>query len=183
MATISFLGGTNGINNLLGSGVGFYSALFAGSVAVGEFQQTTYITDSNGIIQGPQINNSTLTHTNSVTINGGGSIPLTSQNVTLRVFDRSDINNPASGVVTKVAELIHPDVVANNNGSGDTSWITPTGSSVIMDLVASPGVSGQRPNGADTTALNHDWHVNISSSPSSIGSKTLYGLYIALEYL
>jgi len=101
----------------------------------------------------------------------------------LRIFDRTNINNPASGVTTKVAEIIHPDVVQNNNGSGDTTWNTPTGSDVIMDLVASPGMSGQRPNGSDTTADRHDYYVAISASPDSIGSKNLYGLYVELEYL
>jgi|10_taG_2_1085330.scaffolds.fasta_scaffold11194_3 hypothetical protein len=203
MATISFHADDNGITNLNGSGLGFYGSSFGSSVEVGSYQTSTFITDANGTIQGPQVNDNKWKHPGSGSINGLGSVALTqitnalatlnvrfshtsavkTQNSKLRIFDRTNINNPASGVTTKVAEIIHPDVVQNNNGSGDTTWNTPTGSAVIMDLVASPGMSGQRPNGSDTTADRHDYYVAISASPDSIGSKNLYGLYVELEYL
>jgi len=52
-----------------------------------------------------------------------------------------------------------------------------------MTLSSSPGTSGLRPSGANTLDARHDWYVAISASPDSIGSKTLYGLYISLEFL
>ena len=42
---------------------------------------------------------------------------------------------------------------------------------------------GQRPNGPQTSDTVHDWFAVISASPDSIGAKTLYGLYVELEYL
>lgn len=106
------------------------------------------------------------------------------QNALLYIYDRTSINNPASGVTTKVAEIIHPNsILQTATGSGDGNWLTPTGSSVICSLVASPGVSGFSPNGAETTDFRHDWYTVISASPDSIGSKTLYGAYVSLEYL
>ena len=104
------------------------------------------------------------------------------QNAKLRIYDRANIVNDPSGVLCKVAEIIHPGQTQINDGSGDSSWNTPTGSSVIMDLVSSPGLSGLSPNGIGTIDLNHDWYTAISASPSSIGSKT-FGLYVELEYL
>ena len=205
MAAISFYAGENfNINNLAGSGLGFYGGGFGFSVEVGEYQDTTFITNGNGTSQGPQCDNIKWSHSASGIINSANSgVALTcipnylatlnirfthsaavkTQNAKLRIYDRSNINNPASGVTTKVAELIHPPQVQTNTGSGDTTWNTPAGSASIMDLIASPGVSGIRPNGAATQATRHDWYVAISASPDSIGSKTLYGLYAEMEYL
>lgn len=207
MAQINFFADNFGVQNLNGSGLGFYGNGFGKSVEVGEYQQTTFITDSNGTVEGPQVNNIQWTHANSGEINGAGSskqltaIPnylatlnirfthtsaVKVQNGKVRIFDRSSINNAASGVTTKVAELIHPDTVQNNNGSGDSSWLTPAGSSVIVDIADNPGESGEYAgNGSVSTRDDdrHDWYLAISASPDSIGSKTLYGLYVELEYL
>lgn len=203
MADLSFFADDNGVKNLSGSGLGFFGSSFGQSVEVGEYQDSTYITNGNGTTEGPQVNNVKWTHPGSGSINGLSSVKLTeitnklaplnirfthssevrTQNAKLRIFDRSNINNPASGVTTKVAEIIHPDPVQNDNGSGDSTWETPAGSGTVMDLVASPGMSGLRPNGVSTTADRHDWYVAISASPDSIGSKSLYAAYVELEYL
>jgi hypothetical protein len=206
MATISFYSDTEGVENLLGSGLGFYGAGFGRSVAVGEYQQTTFITDGNGTVEGAQVDNIKWIHPNSGQVNGGGDILLTHipnrlstlnprfthdsavqvQNVELRIYDRVDVNNPPSGVTCKVAELIHPNPTNGAGGSGDTSWITPQGSAVVVDLAPSPGISGLfAGNGSNSTApgTEHSWYVALSASPDSIGSKTLFGLSLSLEYL
>jgi hypothetical protein len=89
-------------------------------------------------------------------------------------------------VTTKVCEVIHPDTTQNNTGSGDTTWLTPGGSGVVVNLAPAPGCSGlyagNGSNGA-WTDTQHDWYLAISASPDSIGSKSLYGLYAYLEYL
>lgn len=205
MAQVLFYAGGGGfnINNLTGSGLGFFGSSFGSSVNVASYQDTTWITNSTGTIQGPQVNNCKWTHPNSGSLNGAGSTNLNTmpnylstlnirfnhtsavktQNAKLRIFDRSNINNPASGVTCKVAEIIHTDTVANANGSGSTSWQTPTGSSVIMSLTSSPGQSGYSPNGSNTNDQNHDWYTNFSASPDSIGSKTNFAVYFQCEYL
>ncbi len=205
MASLSFWAGENfNINNLSGSGLGFYGNGFGFSVNVGEYQDTTFITNGAGTSEGPQVDNIKWLNSASGEINGASSgVALTSipnylatlnprfthssdvktQNTKLRIYDRNNINNGASGVTTKVAEIIHPDTVQNNNGSGDTSWNTPVGSAVIMDLVDSPGMSGLSPSGPSTSSDRHDWYVAISASPDSIGSKSNYGLYIETEYI
>lgn len=207
MADIAFFADTFGVQNLGGSGLGFYGDGFGRSVDVGAYQETTFITDANGTVEGPQVNNIKWTHANSGEINEAGSskvltaIPnylaslnirfthstaVRTQNAKLRIYDRSNINNPASGVTTKVAELIHPDTVQNNNGSGDSSWNTPAGSAVIMDLADAPGESGEFAGNGTVSTRNddrHDWYVAVSASPDSIGSKNQYALYCELEYL
>lgn len=201
-ANISFFATSNHITNLGGSGLGFYGSAFGQSVQVGSYQDTTFITNSNGTLQGPQANNNKWVHPASASINGAAAVSLLAvpnylatlnirftndtavrtQNAKLYLFDRTSINNNPSGVTTKVAEVVHPDTVQNVNGSGSSVWETPRGSS-YMSLIASPGMSGQRPNGASTSSDRHDYFVNISPSPDSVGSKELFGLFVELEYL
>ena len=205
-ATISFHAGLAGtIENLSGSGLGFYGSTFGQSVEVGAYQDTTYITDGTGATQGNVCENTQWLSVNSGTQSDAGAIALNyipnrlatlnvrftndtavkTQNAKLRIFDRTSINNAASGVTTKVAELVHANtsqaVISN---SSDSSWSTPAGSGVIMTLTnTSPGISGQGLAGAYTEDTRHDWYFVLSASPDSIGSKTLYGLYCELEYL
>lgn len=189
-----------------GSGMGFYgSSGFGSSVAVGEYQSSTYITNDNGTVQGAEINNVKYTHPNSgatgsstsslhlldipnykatLNVRFTSTSPVKTQNAQARIYDRSNINNNASGVTTKVAQIIHPDTAeAGQLGSGSTVWSTLNGSGVTLLLTSSPGTSGLRPNGSNTTDTRHDWYLALSASPDSIGSKTQYGLWIQLEYL
>lgn len=203
--SIQFFAGENfAIENLSGSGLGFYgTGGFGASVPVGQYQDNTFITNGAGSSQGPKVDNVKYIHPNSGQLAGSDNrnllaIPnylatlnvrftndtaVKTQNVTFRIYDRSDITKAASGVTTKTAEIIHPWTASSPNGSGDTSWHTPAGSSVVMDLVASPGTSGLSPNGTQTSDTQHDWYVAISASPDSIGAKTQFGGYVALEYL
>jgi len=190
------------------SGLGFYGdAGFGASVAVGSWQGHTFVTDGNGTVQGPEGQNVKF-------LNAGSGIPgqigtgiglqaipnyqatlnprfthssnVKVQNAQLRIYDRVNINLGASGVTTKVAELIHPGNTQVANGSGDSQWITPAGSSVVVNLSPSPGMSGIfAGDGTNSTyaGTRHDWYVAISASPDSIGAKVQYGLYVALEYL
>jgi len=190
------------------SGLGFFgSSGFGSSVAVGQWQGRTFVTDGNGVVQGPEAMNVKY-------LNAGSGIPgsigsgiglqaipnyqatlnprfthgsaVQVQNVELRIYDRNNIDLPASGVTTKVAELIHPGNTQVANGSGDSQWITPGGSGVTVTLANSPGESGLfAGNGTESTlsATRHDWYVAISASPNSIGAKTQYGLQLQLEFL
>ncbi|MFQ3675224.1 MAG: hypothetical protein SNJ64_01610 [Endomicrobiia bacterium] len=104
-------------------------------------------------------------------------------NAEVRIFDRVNINNPPSGVTCMIADIVHPDNVQNNNGSGSTNWVNAGGSGSVLSLITSPGTSGLRPSGTGTTDTRHDWFLAISASPDSVGSKTQFGLYVSLEYL
>lgn len=203
MATISFYAGDASLENIQSSGIGFYgSSGFGSSVAVGQYQDDTYITDSNGSINGGKAKNvkyfnSASGYANSVSArhlrtiaNGLATLNVRfthttgvkTQNVKLRIYDRSNIANNASGVTTRVAELIHPDNNENLVGSGSNNWETPNGTG-FMTLASSPGMSGLSPSGSDTIDARHDWYLAVSASPDSIGSKTQYALWVELEYL
>jgi hypothetical protein len=189
------------------SGIGFFgSAGFGSSVSVGLYNDSTYITNSNGTIAGPSLNNIKYSHPQSGIVNGLASpsgLLLTritnaqstlnirfshatgviTQNAKLRIYDRSNINNPASGVTTKIAEIIHPSTSNSVVGSGSATWVTPGGSGTILSLANSPGMSGFSPSGSGTVSDRHDWYLALSSSPDSIGSKTQYAMWVELEYL
>lgn len=209
VAAINFLAGDGlAIQDLSGSGLGFYGdSGFGASVSVGAWQGRTFITNGAGTSQGPEADNVKFLNAGSGILGQTGTgialtaipnyqatlnirftndTPVKTQNVVLRIYDRSDPNKAASGVTTKVAEIIHPTVTQANNGSGDTTWQTPGGSGVTVSLAPSPGVSGlYAGNGANGqwTDTQHDWFVALSASPDSIGSKTQYGLFCSLEYL
>lgn len=214
MAAIAFLDPATG-TNFNGSGIGFFGVSFGGSILVANFNQTSFLTDANGVTNIMQLNNVQFLNVGSGIVGSSTSgiavtcIPnfqsslrisftngaaVKTQVPQLVIYDRTNINNPASGVTTKVYECIHPPVAQTNVGSGATSW-TPTvangqtgtltvgGSGIVVNLTASPGTSGFRPNGAGTTDTQHDWYVCLSASPDTVGVKNLYGLYFSTQYL
>lgn len=207
-AAINFFAGQDfTIDNLSGSGLGFYGdGGFGASVSVGAYQGRTFITNSAGTSQGPEVNNVKYHNSGSGILGQAGSgiglqavpnylstlkISFTNdsavkvQNAKIYCYDRSSINNGPTGVTCKMAELIHPSITQIGNGSGDGTWITPVGSSVVLDLANSPGTSGQYAANGSTSLWSdtrHDWYVAISASPNSIGSKDKFGLYVSLEY-
>lgn len=207
MAAIDFYIEAGGDFNIdtAGSGLGFYgSSGFGTSVAVNSYQDTTYVTDDDGDLQGPQANNVKWVHANSGQVDGATILGLQYipnyqstlnirfthssevqvQNTELRIYDRTSIDSGASGVLTKVAEIIHPSTSQVVQGSGDTSWYSPAGSSVTVPLADSPGTSGEyAAAGSVRPDTRHDWYAALSASPTSIGSKTNYALYVATEYL
>lgn len=204
MASISFnTCSPYAINNINGSGIGFFTDSFGGSTPVGEFSNVYFVTNGAGTTQGEQINSCRYLNSMSGSVNGAAGILLTQipnylstlnirfehdtqvkvQNGKLRIYDRSDINNDPSGVTCRVARIIHPSVSQTNTGSGDTSWQTPRGSAVILSWTGSPGTSGLSPNGQNTLDTRHDFYGVLSASPDSIGSKTQFGLWFSCEYL
>lgn len=203
----------NVIYDLSGSGLGFYGAGgFGASVQVGQYQDNTYITDATGAINGPKSDNIKFVDPASgevpvsdvrvlreipnqlatLNIRFTNDTAVNTQNIFVRIFDRSNIDNPASGVTCKVAQVIHPWTTQTPAGSGDTHWSTLGGSGGTINgrtydpplaLVNSPGSGGVAPSGVNTIDTTHDWYVLVSASPDSIGSKSAFALYTSLEYL
>lgn len=224
MASIDFYAAANTIAT---SGLGFFGGSFGQAVEINKFQDTTYITDSAGTVQGAAVNNikyladTTGFAPSIVPATGIHRIPnakatlnirfthsstVRTQNAKLRIYDRTNKDYPASGVITRIAELLHTSASYDVEGSGDTTWYgsatgagspnpstrlaagtnTVGGSGIIVPLAQSPGPSGHYAgNGSANTGqyTQHDWYVAITASPDSIGSKTQYGLYVELEYL
>lgn len=205
MAAIGFHAGEDfTVYDVSSSGLGFFGDGFGVSLGVGNYNLRTFITNSTGSVEGPEVDNIKYTASNSGIIGQAGSSVLLTQipnykatlnvrfthatpvkvaNTEFRIFDRSDINAAANGVTCRVAEIIHPDTVQNNNGSGDTTWTTAGGSGAKLTLVDSPGTSGLSPSGVNTTETRHDWYIAISASPDTVGAKTQFGAYVSTEYV
>lgn len=207
-AAITFFAGGSGYpTEITGSGLGFFGASFGTSVQVGQYQDTTFITNGAGTINGGSSTNTKyLGNSSGVSIDGDDSVnlssvpvasgalnvrftfddPVKTQNGELRIFDRVDKDNDASGVTTQVAQLVNggSGVDASGNAAGSNSgWMSLNGSTSIMTLLSSPGSGGLSPSGADTQDTRHDWFFTVSATPNSIGSKTSYGLFVQLEFL
>lgn len=189
-----------------GSGLGFYGTNFGAAVAVGSWNDRTYITDPNGVVLGSECQNIKYLHPNSgilgqissginllyipnyqatLEIKFTNSTAVQVENAEVGIYDRYSTANPASGVLCKVFEIIHPSILQSEAGSGDSSWLTPEGTSVTVPLANSPGVSGLYAGSGNSTysSIEHSWYIGISASPNSVGSKTNFGLYFSCEYL
>lgn len=166
MAEITF--GTYNTNNLAGSGLGFYGASFGSSVQIGSYQSKTFITNSNGTVNGGNAYNvkytaagsgqpDTLTsgiplarvngHHRTLDINFDHGTDVNVQNAQLRIYDRVNINYPASGVNTKVIEMV------NFNGQDYATWLgTPGDANVVTD-----GVGGAPHGSGDHVWWGEAW--------------------------
>ena len=146
---------------LSGSGLGFFGATAGSSVQIGAFQDGTFISNGDGSETKGQTNNvkyrssvfpsgqctvgsagaatfnvglsGVVSYQTTLGIRFGHTTPVKTQNCQLRIYDRTNINSPASGVNTKVAEVVNwnganpisqgADGVASNHvGSGDAFW-------------------------------------------------------------
>ncbi len=172
MAEISF--GTFSTANLGPSGLGFYGPSFASSVQIGAYQDKTFITNADGTVNGGNAFNTKFTAAASGTpdtdtsgiplcrlnsfhrtldIHFDHNTPVRVQNAQLRIYDRVNINNPASGVNTKVAEIV------NFNGLSYASWVSTPGSA----NTANDGV-GTAPHGSgDHVWWGEPWPANQCS--------------------
>jgi hypothetical protein len=142
-----------------GSGLGFYGSGGHGtSVPLLEYQKTTFLTNADGTGNGGQVRNvefisgvlgssgCRLQNTASNTgllVNLNGSevtlqihfnhdVSVKVQNCQLRIYDRiNNIDNPATGVITKVAEVV------NFGGATYTGWLAAPGSDFRTGIVGS----------------------------------------------
>ena len=208
--SVPTVSGEFSINAVSGSGLGFYGNGFGTSVQVNNFQERTFVTNSSGVSQGPEARNVKYIAAASAILGQetpGSSTPINvtgipnylstlnirfthpttqvrTQNAKMIIYDRSSIANKASGVSTYAYEVIHPDPSQSVAGSGSGSWTNVTETGTFLTLRNSPGTSGLNAVGNTTgSGLRHDWYVALSASPTGIGSKTQYGLYVSLEYL
>jgi hypothetical protein len=188
MASINFFGNINGaahstspsgINHAAGSGLGFYGAGYGISVPVGQFQDTTWVTNANGTASDQyRLNNTKFISSGTVSANAGTAItnysmpnyyaPLNIrfthgeavkvQNCKLRIFDRNNIQRQASGVTTMVYEVRHPNgseavsgLAFRGNGTNEHNWKEFDPLLVMSDLTltSSPGLSGLNTSSAD----------------------------------
>lgn len=213
--SIHFLAGQGTPQDLNGLGLGFYGpGNFGASVKVGQYQDNTYITDPTGATQGAKANNVKYIDDAHGQLGTGDvhvlrdipnnlaplNVRLVSdvacqvQNASITAFDRTTTTTPPVGVLTKMAELIHPLTTMNPGaptGSGSTSWSTPGGSGGLINgytydpplaLASSPGASGLGV-GTNNASTQHDWFICCSQSPSNIGTKTANALFFQCEYL
>lgn len=153
--------GQPALETLSGSGLAFYGATAGSSVQIGSYQGTSYVASSDGTTYKDETNNikylsSTFpsgqcniggafgTATNiglsgiktmqgTLGIEFGHTTAVKAQNCQLRIYDRGNINFPASGVNTKVAEIVNHNGASFSSqgatgstsaavGSGDCLW-------------------------------------------------------------
>jgi len=211
------------IDHTQNSGIGFYGSSFGVSVPIGQVQSTTFVTDANGVAQGVPLNNTQYANDNDnrnqapgkVIAADNGTSPLSLnnlpnylcplnvrfthtesvrvQNCKLRIFDRTDINNHASGVVTYVYEARHPLVLTSAEnlshkapGRASDTWVVfdPALAMADMAFTNSPGTSGLNTLSTDTSLDSYYAANGISSTAYKLGSahrSLRHDWYVALS--
>jgi hypothetical protein len=154
--------GTPSVRTLSGSGLAFFGTTQGSSVQIGAYQDTTYVANGDATVIADATSNikyvansypsgrcvlDSVPGTPSTTglsgvrsmygtlgIEFGHTSAVRVQNCQLRIYDRANVNYPASGVNTKVAEIVNFNGSTFNNqgadnglnsaaqGSGDLWW-------------------------------------------------------------
>lgn len=203
MATVILWRGGNGNDPIDPSGInntiGFFGAVFGQSVRVGEFQDSTFVTDSDGAVNSGEIDNNNKFVTSSTVKIGASSAeaisgidviestlriqfnnttPVQLQNTSFRAFDRVNINNPQSGVIVQAFEasnIISGHIVPASGGDintqGDNTWTQISGATALP-LITQSGIS-----------VDHYHYIGLSASPTQIGQKKDLGFYYETEFL
>ena len=192
MASIDFYAGSTAINNISGSGLGFFGGSFGQSVELNQFQDSTFITNAGGTTQGGAANN--IKYSTDTLAFAPGVVPATglkyvpnekatvnirftnasvvkTQNVKMRIFDRVNKAHPASGVTTRAFELLHVQDSYGIEGSGDSIWwgsASHTGSDAQGTFQGSPCPSVRLPAGTNTVGGSGVF-VPLAQSPGPSG--------------
>jgi hypothetical protein len=232
MADIRFriLGETDGdagVDTLSGSGLAFYGATAGSSVAVGAYQDTSYVANGDGSVFKDATNNIKFQTASqypsgrcvldavpgspyetgisgirsmygTVGVMFGHTSSVNVQNCQLRIYDRGNINYPASGVNTKVAEIVNYDggtptsqgtdnglPAQNAIGSGDLWW---WGEPWPDDLCAvgenfytnSVGVTFYNGRASDSPRINGDTRLDSAGVPGSYATVGGTGIIVPL---
>lgn len=153
-------GGLN-LETFSGSGLGFFGATAGSSVQIGAYQDSTLVSNGDGSVTkdtcpnvkyvadtfpsgqcisdqlgastGPVGLSGIKTHQATLGIRFGHNTAVKTQNCQLRIYDRTNVNYPASGVNTRVAEIVNfngGSVISQGDagksadvvGSGDAFW-------------------------------------------------------------
>lgn len=171
------------IHHSNGSGLGFFGNNFGLSVPVGQFQDSTYVSDANGTNSGIKVSNTKYKSASGVSHNGAGEIdnetmpnyyaplnirfehdePVMVQNCKLRIFDRTDITKQASGVTTMVYEVRHPHGTA-----ADTSTVGP-----LAHRPGSTGGTGGVHQWVEFDPEDNMFDMNLTEGPGISGLNTV----------
>lgn len=195
MATVLFMRASDA-QPISSSGIGGYGASFGQSVSVGNYQDTTYVTDAGGSQQGIALGNVKWAHANSgyvgvtllnllsipnanatLRINFNHTSPVLIQNARVMVTNRSVATGQVDGLTCKVAELNHTGSTQVANGIGNSSWATLNGSG-YLGLTNNPGSGGSLTG----QLYDHNWWLALSMSPDTVASK-LGMLRFSCEYV
>ncbi|MBF83863.1 MAG: hypothetical protein CL489_05235 [Acidobacteria bacterium] len=197
--------GTAAVQTIGASGLAFYGTNAASSVQIGEYQDNTYVANADGSVYKDQTNNikyvadtfpsgktvlggqivnpsvscglsGVKSFQGTVGIEFGHTTAVKIQNAQLRIYDRANVNYPASGVNTKVAEIINHDGytyasqgtlgnTSNVVGSGDILW---WGEPWPVEMVGAAGATYKNSNGVVfINGTDADTNINGDSRLSS----------------
>jgi hypothetical protein len=170
-------GGNEGSDNTLSS-IGSGDLFWWGAPWPDQYVSQNYYTNSSGV----KFLNFNQTEATAAQGNGDdrlGSVTGDTETVGGTGVIVPLFNSPGSG-----ARFMNTQYQADTGTPLMPKWVQYYNSSSRPDDIPNLG-SATTTNtfGGSGVDTRHTWHVGISASPLSIGSKTQYGLYVSLEYL
>lgn len=215
-------GSNQNINVAAGSGLGFYGSNYGVAVAIGAQQSKTFITNSTGTATNEiEINNTAMTFTGEENIEEGtvsinrsvtpiklSALPnylcplnirfnhptaVAAQNAKIRIFDRDNIDNAATGVTTYLFEARHPAPTQDENltlqhrvNDGGFYWTEfnpdpEESAGQEMILTDSPGMLGKNELENVSTSTNQKVLYNINSNGGSNHEDLQHDWYVAIS--
>lgn len=198
------------INHGAGSGIGMFGAGYAISIPVGEYNDTTWVTNANGTATDQyQLSNTKYMSVSGMSHNGSAEIsnrkapnyyaPLNIrfehseavrvQNVKIRAFDRNNIARMPSGVVTQFYEIRHPNGSESASGlkhRGVTdahAWVEfdPAESMFDMSLTSSPGMSGYNTSSSEVVPSSEAGFVSWITQDGAAHESTRHDWYLGMS--
>ena len=213
--------GTPAIDTFSGSGLAFFGATAGASVQIGEYQGVTRIANNDASSYTDATNNAKYrtsvfpsgqcalggsfgsdvniglsgvkTMHGTLGIEFGHTSAVNVKNCQIRIYDRSNVNYPASGVNTKIAEVVNHNGSTYNNqgstsdastvvGSGDALWWgEPWPSQVISQNYFTNSTGVVFYNGYDTsTSTNGDTRLSTAAVAGSYDTVGGTGIIVPL---
>ena len=213
--------GTASLDTLSGSGLAFYGSAAGSSVQIGSYQDNTYVANGDGSVYkdaAPNVKYVASTHPSGATsmstpgnaavavglsgvksfqatlgIEFGHSTEVNVQNAQLRIYDRTNVNYPASGVNTKVAEIINHNGVTYASqgstgqssdavGSGDAFWWGEAWPAEYVTKNYFTNSSGEIfLNGFESTNVNGDSRLSAVGAAGSYATVGGTGIVVPLS--
>lgn len=211
---------TASLDTLSGSGLAFYGSTPGSSVQIGAYQDSTYVSNADGSEYTDQTNNvkyiastypsgmatvdplgadftvglsGVKSCQSTLGIEFGHSTAVKTQNVQLRIYDRVNPNYPASGVNTKVAEIVNFNGSTYDNqgstgtqstvvGSGDCLWWGEAWPSEFVTKNYFTNTSGEVfRNGLQGTNVNGDSRLSAAGIAGSYATVGGTGVVVPLS--
>ena len=158
----------------------FAKATFDSAITVGEYQDSTHVESSVGVddSSGNTPHNSKYLTISTVSLNGAGSTALSATSTAACPLKYNFAHGSAVAVTAHTfyaydgttTTAVPTGVTFQASEQGDANWTNAEGSAAAVSITDS------------ASATSHDFFLQVSASPESVGEKTAFKVRSELTY-